>query len=122
VFVTPLPSPSAASIGPSIETSTGSPTLRPRLSDIFAAQVPDIPVLAGPSVTLGVDFIQINCGKRISDMALLEQNVRNKIAVILEPYTSINGCTLIHKRDCFSSGTAPPGTIPTGTVPATSTS
>jgi hypothetical protein len=73
VFVTSPPSPSAAaaSIGPSIATSTGSPTLIPRLSDVFAAQVPDIPALAGLSVTLGVDFIQINCGKRISAMALL---------------------------------------------------
>jgi hypothetical protein len=58
-----------------------------------------VPAPTGPSVTLGFDFIQINCGKRISAMALLETNVKNKIALIQEPYTSINGCTLIHKRD-----------------------
>jgi hypothetical protein len=67
--------------------------MRPRLSDAFADQVPDMPVPnvdpgrgpmpsailgpapAGPSVTLGFDFIQINCGKRISAMALLEQKM-----------------------------------------------
>jgi hypothetical protein len=76
---------------------------------------------ARPSVNLGLDFIQINCGKRISAMALLETNVNNKIALIQEPYTSINGCTLIHKRDLFSSGTAPPGTTPAGSMPAPNT-
>jgi hypothetical protein len=69
---------------------------------------------------LGVDFIQINCGKRISAMALLETNVKNKIALIQEPYTSINGCTLIHKRDFFSSSTAPQSPTPGGAAPTTS--
>jgi hypothetical protein len=67
------------------------------------------------------DFIQINCGKKISAIALLETNVKNKIALIQEPYTSINGCTLLHKRDFFSLGTAPPGTTPAGNVPAPNT-
>jgi hypothetical protein len=53
-------------------------------------------------------------------MALLETNVKNKIALIQEQYTSINDCTLIHKRDFFSSGTAPPSTTPAGATPATS--
>jgi hypothetical protein len=53
-------------------------------------------------------------------MALLETNVKNKIALIQEPYTSINGCTLIHKRDFFSSGTAPPSPTPGGAAPTTS--
>jgi hypothetical protein len=78
---------------------------------------------AGLSVNLGVDFdfIQKNCGKRISAMALLETNENNKIALIQEQYTSINGCTLLHKRDFFSLGTAPPGTTPVGNVPAPNT-
>jgi hypothetical protein len=38
------------------------------------------PAPAGPSVNLVVDFIQINCGKRISAMELLETNVKNEIA------------------------------------------
>jgi hypothetical protein len=136
VFVTPPPSPPAAgaNLGTSIATAPYTSTLRPRLSDVFTAQVPDIPVpsvdpgrvpmtsanpgpaAAGPapaglSVNLGVDFdfIQINCGKIISNMALLETNVKNKIALIQEPYKSINGCTLLHKRDFFSSRTPPPG-------------
>jgi hypothetical protein len=141
VFVTPPPSPSAAgtSLGPSIATAPYTSTVRLRLSDVFTAQAPDIPVpsvdpgrvpmtsatlgpaQAGPSVNLGVDFIQINCGKRISAMALLETNVKNKIALIQGPYTSINGGTLLHKRDFFSLGTAPPGTTPTGNVPAPNT-
>jgi hypothetical protein len=123
VYVTPPPSPpvAGASLGSSIATAPYTSTL----SDVFTAQVPDIPVpsvdpgrvlmtsaglgpaRAGPSDNLGVDFIQINCGKRISAMALLETNVKNKIALIQEPYTSINGCTLLHKRDFFSSGTTP---------------
>jgi hypothetical protein len=135
VFVTPPTSPRAASPGPATAgmgtAETGlSPgpgirtppcttvmTMRPRLSDVFAAQVPDlpapgvvtglapkplvtlVPVPARPPVTLGVDFIQINCGKRISAMTLLETNTKNKIALIQEPYTSINGCTLLHNVD-----------------------
>jgi hypothetical protein len=109
------------------------------LSDVFTAQLPDksvpsvdpvrVPMTlatlgqapAGLSVSLGVDFIQINCGKRISAMALLEANVKNKIALIQEPHTSINGCTLLHKRDFFSLGTVPPGTTPAGNVPAPNT-
>jgi hypothetical protein len=109
-------------------TTLGIPrTMRPCLSDVFTAQVPDIPALSGvaglvpmplatlvpvparPSVTLGFDLIQINCGKRISAMTLLETNTKNKIALIQEPYTSINGCTLLHKRDFFCSSTTPPG-------------
>jgi hypothetical protein len=130
VFVTPPPSPPAmgVSLGSSIQTAPNTSTLRPRLSDVFTARVPDVPSVdpgrvrmpsaspgqgpapAGLSVNLvDFDFIQINCGKRISAMALLETNVKNKIALIQEPYTSINGCTLIHKRDFFSSGTAPQG-------------
>jgi hypothetical protein len=66
------------------------------------------PAPTSPSVTLGVDFIQTNCGKRISAMTLLETNTKNKIALIQEPYTSITGCTLQHKRDFFSSSTTPP--------------
>jgi hypothetical protein len=150
VFVTPPSSPattgmvtSGKSTGSSIPTPPCTTlriprTIGTRLSDVFAAQVPDIPVPnvdpgrvpmtsatlgaapAGPSVTLGVDFIQINCGKRISAIALLETNVKNKIALIQEPYTSINGSTLIHKRDFFSSGTAPPSTTPAGAMLATS--
>jgi hypothetical protein len=100
VFVTPLPSPSAAgaSLETSIATAPYTSTLRLRLSDVFTAQVPDKPVPsvdpgrvlmtsatlgpapAGPSVNLVVDFIQINCGKRISAMELLETNVKNEIA------------------------------------------
>jgi hypothetical protein len=152
VFVTPPSSPATTGTGPvtsgmSLGSSIPTPpyttfeiprTMRPRLSDVFAAQVPDIPapsVVAGlvpmplatlvpaparPSVTLGVDFIQIKCGKRISAMTLLETNTKNKIALIQEPYTSINGCTLQHKKDFFCSSTTPPGMIPTGTVPAPS--
>jgi hypothetical protein len=120
----------------SIATAPYTSTLRPRLSDVFTAQVPDIPVPsvdpgrvpmtsakpgpapAGLSVNLGVDFdfIQINCGKRISAMALLETNVKNKIALIQVPYTSINGCTLLHKRDFFSSGTAAQGATDPNTL------
>jgi hypothetical protein len=102
------------------------------LSDVFTAQVSDIPAasaVAGcvqmpaatpgpgpvrPSMTLGIDFIQINCGKRISAMTLLETNTNNKIALIQEPYTSINSCTLLHKKDFFCWSTASPA----GTVPA----
>jgi hypothetical protein len=104
------------------------------LSDVFTDQVPDIPAtsavtgcvqmpaatpgpaLARLSVTLVVDFIQINCGKRISAMTLLETNTKNTIALIQEPYTSINGCTLLHKRDFFCWSAAPPA----GTLPAPS--
>jgi hypothetical protein len=102
VFVTPPPSPSAAgaSLGPSIATAPYTSTLRQRLSDVFTSQVPNKPVpsvdpgrvpmtsatlvraSAGLSVNLGVDFIQINCDKRISAMALLETNAKNKIALI----------------------------------------
>jgi hypothetical protein len=53
-------------------------------------------------------------------MTLLETNTKNKIALIQEPYTSINGCTLLHKRDFFCSSTNPPGTMPAGSVPAPS--
>jgi hypothetical protein len=95
-----------------------------RLSDVFVPQVPDIlapnvdpgpvlmpldtlgPALVGPSVASRVDFIQINCGKRISAMTQLKNNVRNKIALIQKLYTSQNGCTLIHKRDFFCFGMA----------------
>jgi hypothetical protein len=101
-------------------------SMGPRLSNVFTAQVPDIPALvvvpgpvgtplttsvpAGPTANL--DFIQINCGKRISAMTLLETNAKNRIALIQEPYTSINGCTLLHKRDFFCSSMTPPGTLP----------
>jgi hypothetical protein len=145
-FVTPPSSPAATG---TMQTSmrsalcavsctgihaTAQKTIRPRLSDVFTAQVLDIPPASAvtgcvqmpaatpgpapsrPSVTLGVNFIQINCGKRISAMTLLETNTNNKIALIQEPYTSINGCTLLHKRDFFCWSTAPPA----GTVPAPS--
>jgi hypothetical protein len=132
-------------------STTAKPTLgtlrtqRPRLSDVFASQVLGVPVPggdpglvpmasatlgpaptrgpapAGPLVTLGADFIQINCGKRISAMALLETNVKSKIALIQEPYTSINDCTMLHKRDYYSSGTAPPGSAASGTAGAATT-
>jgi hypothetical protein len=111
VFVTPPPSPDPASgasaTGLSLGLRTPTPpctTSRPLVSD------------AG----LDLDFLQINCGKIISAMALLETNVKNKIALIQEPYTSINSCTPIHKRDFFSSGTAPLSTTPAGATPATS--
>jgi hypothetical protein len=90
VFVTPRSSPANKGTGPVTSgmspgssiptppyTTLGIPrTMRPRLSDVFATQVPDIPALSGvaglvsmplatlvpvparPSVTLGVDFIQ----------------------------------------------------------------
>jgi hypothetical protein len=110
----------------------------PCLSDVFAAQVPDtpapsvvtglvpwpsatlVPAPARPSVTVGVDFIQIHCGKIISATTLLETYTKNKNALIQEPYANINGCTLLHKRNFFCSSTTPPGTIPTGIVPAPS--
>jgi hypothetical protein len=112
VFVTPPSSPAATgtrlatlgmTLGLSIPTppsTTAKPTLgthRPRLSDVFAAQVLDAQVPnadpglvlmtlatlsrapAGPLVTLGADFIQINCGKQISAMALLETNVKTRL-------------------------------------------
>jgi hypothetical protein len=113
-------------------------TKRPCLSDVFVPQVPDIPApnvdpgpvpmpsatlgpaLAGPPVTLGVDFIQMNCGKRISAMTQLETNAKNRIALIQEPYTSISGCTLLHKRDFYCWSTTPPCTVPSDTVPVPS--
>jgi hypothetical protein len=93
------------------------------------------PTPAGPSGNLStlmvskIQFIQINWGKRIAAMSLLEWNVKNKIALIQEPYTNIGGCTMIHKRDFFSSGVAPPGsaalgtagTATTGSIPAPGT-
>jgi hypothetical protein len=55
-------------------------------------------------------------------MALIETNfLQKKIALIQEPYTSINGCTMLHKRDCYSSGTAPPGSAASGTAGAATT-
>jgi hypothetical protein len=51
---------------PPCATLRAPSTMRPLLSD------------AG----LDLDFLQINCGKRISAMALLETNVKNKIALI----------------------------------------
>jgi hypothetical protein len=130
---------SGVSLGSSIPTPpcTNLTPLRtkPCLSDVFVPQVPDIPApnvdpgpvpmpsatlgpaLAGLSVASGVDFIQINCGKRITAMTLLEKNVRNKIALIQEPYTSKNGCTLLHKKDFFCFGMATPGTAPTAAAP-----
>jgi hypothetical protein len=107
------------------------------LPDLFTVQAPDIPApnvdpgpvlmpsatldptLAGPPVTLSVDVIQINCGKIISAMTLLETNAKNRSALTQEPYTSINGCTLQHKSDFFCLSMTPPGTVSTGTVPAT---
>jgi hypothetical protein len=101
IMQTPMQSALCAVSGTSIK-ATAQKT-RPRLSDVFTAQVPDIPALsavtglvqmpsvtlgpapARPSVTFGVDFIQINCGKRISAMTLLEANTKNKIALIQEP-------------------------------------
>jgi hypothetical protein len=38
-------------------------------------------------------------------MALMESNVLGKIALIQEPYTSIRGCAMLHKRDYYSSST-----------------
>jgi hypothetical protein len=60
-------------------------------------------------------------------MALLETNVKNKSALIQEPYTSINSCTMLNKKDFFSLGMPSPGSIPTeaflnGLTPAPSTS
>jgi hypothetical protein len=69
--------------------------------------------IAGPPVVSRMDFIQINCGKRIAAMTLMESNVRGKIALIQEPYTSIWGCALLHKRDYYSSST-PAGSPTTG--------
>jgi hypothetical protein len=54
-------------------------------------------------------------------MSLLETNVTNKIALIQEPYTSIGGCTMIHKQDFYSSGTPPPGSAALGTAGAATT-
>jgi hypothetical protein len=55
-------------------------------------------------------------------MALIETNfLQKKIALIQEPYTSINGCTMLHKRDCYSSGTAPPGSAASGTAGSATT-
>jgi hypothetical protein len=133
---TPMQSPLCAVSGTSIN-ATAQKT-RPCLSDVFTAHFPAIPALsavtglvqmplvtlgpapARPSVTFGVDFIQINCGKRISAMTLLGANTKNKIALIQEPYTSISGCTLLHKRDFFCWSTTPPCMIPTGAVPTQS--
>jgi hypothetical protein len=79
--------PVTSGMRPSIPTPPCTTLRIPRaigahLSDVFTAQEPVIPVPnvdpgrvpmtsaalglapAGPSVTLGVDFIQINCGKR----------------------------------------------------------
>jgi hypothetical protein len=94
VFVTPPSSPAATCVvltPPSTLTSLCGPrALRPRLSDVFAAHVPgadpgSVPLTlgqtpAGPSGTLAtlmvskIPFIQINCGKRIAAMSLLESN------------------------------------------------
>jgi hypothetical protein len=93
VFVTPPTSPAktgtrpvTSGMRPSIPTPLCTTlriprTIGPHLSDVFTAHVPVIPVPnvdpgrvpmtsatlglapAGPSVTLGVDFFQINCGK-----------------------------------------------------------
>jgi hypothetical protein len=116
VFVTPPPSPDPATAGTTAAAAGLISGLR--------TPTPPCATLRAPSTTrplgLNLDFLQINCGKRISAMALLETNVKNKIALIQEPYTSINGCTLIHKRDFFSSGTATPSTTPGGAAPATS--
>jgi hypothetical protein len=134
VFVTPPPSPpvAGASLGTSIATALS--TLRPHLSDVFTARVPDIPVPsvdpgrvqmtstnpgpaaaglapAGLSVNLGVDFdfIQINCGKRISAMALLETNVKNKIALIQDTVYKHKWLHIVTQKGLLQLGHGHPG-------------
>jgi hypothetical protein len=70
--------------------------------------------------TSKLEFIQINCGKRIAAMAIMESNVHGKIALIQEPYTSIRGCAMLHKRDYYSSST-PAGSATTGMAVASTT-
>jgi hypothetical protein len=118
VFVTPPPSLGLATSGTTAAgPSSGVRTLTPPCATLRTSSTL-IPLLSDAGLDL--DFLQINCGKRISAMALLETNVKNRIALIQEPYTSINGCTLIHKRDFFSSGSAPPSPTPGGAAPTTS--
>jgi hypothetical protein len=120
VFVTPPPSPGLATAGTTAAATGLSSGLRTSTPPCKTLRTPITmrPLLSAAGLDL--DFLQINCGKRISAMALLETNVKNKIALIQEPYTSINGCRLIHKRDFFSSGSAPPSPTPGGAAPTTS--
>jgi hypothetical protein len=120
VFVTPPPSPGLATAGTTAAARGLSSGLRTSTPPCATLRTPNTmrPLLSAAGLDL--DFLQINCGKRISAMALLEKNVKNKIALIQEPYTSINGCTLIHKRDYFSSGSAPQSPTPGGAAPTTS--
>jgi hypothetical protein len=120
VFVTPPPSPGLATAGTTAAATGLSSGLRTSTPPCATLRTPSTmrPLLSDAGLDL--DFLQINCGKRISAMALIETNVKNKIALIQEPYTSINGCTLIHKRDFFSSCSAPLSPTQGGAAPTTS--